>query len=75
MQRTEAEHCSRDWKSHTECVTEQITGFSSADFYFSSLQLDHLLNSVSNWKRKRLRNFPIFSYYQSFMYFQPEKMT
>jgi len=60
MQRTEAKHCSRDWKPHIESVTEQIIGFSFVDFYFSSLQLDHLLNSVSNWMRNRLRNFKCF---------------
>lgn len=60
MQRTEVERCSHDWKSHIGSVTEQIMGFSSVDFYFSSFQLDHLLNSVSNWKRERLRNFKYF---------------
>ena len=64
-----------DSKLHTESVTEQNIEFSSVYFYSSTLQSDHLLNSVANGKRKGLRSFKHFLIINHSHISKPEKIT
>lgn len=70
MQRNEAKNRSSDLPKVTHRKWISLSKIPSFHLQVSSstLQSDHLLNSISNWKRAE--EFQTFSYYQSFTYFQ-----